>query len=102
MVRMIYPRTGLCDYASGHFRPLDVPHYVYCDLTLHHVTIHAGTRLQFLPQTRIIGGPGSSAEIHGGEGPPTRLASDGVWSRGLVLSGGGMIKLQPGGSIKVY
>lgn len=102
MVRMIYPRTGWCNYASGTFGPASVPSYVYCDVTLNNVTMNGGTWLQFLPGKKITCGAATFVNIYGNDNPGTRFYSEGVSSRGLKVSSGGKITLHPNGSIKVY
>jgi len=102
MVRMIYPRTGWCEYASGTFGPASLPSYVYCDVTLNSVTMNGGTWLQFLPGKKITCGAGTLTHINGNDNPGTRFFSEGVSSRGLKVSAGGKIKLHPNGSIKVH
>ncbi len=102
MVRMIYPRTGLCVHISGLFSPASVPYYVYCDLLLYDVTIQGGAWFQFLPGKKITCAEGSFADILGNNDPGTRFYSEGLWSRGLKISGGGKVKLYPNGSIKMY
>lgn len=102
MVRMIYPRTGLCDSASGLFSPASAPYYIYCDLTLYNVTIQGGAWFQFLPGKKVTSGAASFADIYGNDDPGTRFYSEGVSSRGLKVNAGGEIKLHPSGSIKVH
>lgn len=102
MVRMIYPRTGLCVHITGIFSPASVPYYVYCDLLLYDVTIQGGAWFQFLPGKKVTCAPGSFADIIGNNNPGTRFYSEGLSSRGLRVSGGGKIKLYANGSIKVY
>ena len=102
MVRMIYPRTGMCVHIAGLFSPASVPYYVYCDLLLYNVTIQGGAWFQFLPGKKVTCAEATTAEIIGNNDSGTRFYSEGIFSRGLRVGGGGKIKLYPAGSIKVY
>ncbi len=102
MVRMIYPRTGLCVGIAGLFSPASLPYYVYCDLLLYDVTIQGGAWFQFLPGTKVTSAQGYVANIIGNDAPGTRFFSEGLVSRGMRVSGGGKIKLYANGSIKVH